>query len=312
MHALTIQDEQGNIVGNKNGELALEIPGSFLDIPLGVIPDLDIDYPERYIIPDATVVTTTLIYSTSGQAGLFAILPGGIAQVNSDISQGQITDTVFVAPDAHVLTLEAESDGKERSLSLLREGEEGGREVTINQFALTTDNYASLSIDPNTEVVSFTTSLAQSSYQIELAQVAYTSTLFIGQAPPIGSGDVHIISLDWNNPLTATVGIDVGGDGTVDQTIVLDNQAAKGVVFLPLVRSDALVENSVISETHRTPSPFTTLESMLLSISSSYTATTDANGYYTFTNLIAGNYSIQPSMAGADFYTFFPQRGLAA
>ena len=68
--SLMIQDAQQRVVGNRNGQLALEIPGSYLDIPMGVIPNEPVEYPERYVISSTTSLTVSLIYSDTGQAAV--------------------------------------------------------------------------------------------------------------------------------------------------------------------------------------------------------------------------------------------------
>jgi len=42
-----------------------------------------------------------------------------------------------------------------------------------------------------------------------------------------------VFGVHYNNPTEATIGIDHGGDGTVDETRVLPNQIKR--IYLPLV-----------------------------------------------------------------------------
>jgi hypothetical protein len=51
----------------------------------------------------------------------------------------------------------------------------------------------------------------------------------------MGPGDVHTIILDWDNPLKATVYIDRGGNGIIDEIIELPNRPL-GTIFMPIIR----------------------------------------------------------------------------
>ncbi len=232
--SLTIQDNQGRVVGNRNGELVLEIPGSYLDIPVGVIPGADFEYPERYVISTTAALTISLTYSETGETFLYGIVPGGMVAVLGASASAAAVDTIQVAPDASEVNVRAGSSGQGREMTLLREGSTHGRQVSIGDFGLTSANIARLILSSNTDAVTFTTSEPQQNgYQIQLEQAGATSTEFLATAPSMQGGDVHVIRLDWNNPVTASVAIDRGGDGSVDEIVVLVNEAKQ--LYLPII-----------------------------------------------------------------------------
>jgi hypothetical protein len=107
-----------------------------------------------------------------------------------------------------------------------------GREVTIEGFALTPGATAKVQVEAS-GVVSFASSVVQTSYDIVLRQAGMVSSAFMGEGPAMDAGDVHGIHLNWSNPVTATIEIDHGGDGDVDETRVLQNQIR--ALYLPLI-----------------------------------------------------------------------------
>jgi len=49
----------------------------------------------------------------------------------------------------------------------------------------------------------------------------------------VNARDTHIVHLDWSNVETATLEIDHGSDGTIDETLELEDQVKQ--VYLPLI-----------------------------------------------------------------------------
>ena len=110
--SLAIRDQAGRLVGNDSGEVALEIPGSFVNIPAGVVPGEGVEYPESYVLSSSTRLSIEMIYVGTGQPYLYGLLPGGQVQVSGGAvaggpaaraayAAGQAPrDLVLAAPDA--------------------------------------------------------------------------------------------------------------------------------------------------------------------------------------------------------------------
>jgi len=147
---------------------------------------------------------------------------------------GHPADIILPAPDASQIIVQAGSSGSDRQLTLVREGSDYGRQVTIGDFRLTPGDVGQLSVDAGTNVVRFFSSVSQPAHRIELSESGVaTSTEFLAMAPPMQAGDIDTIRLNWNKPVTAEVGIDHGADGSIDQTVVVPNTF--GAVYLPLL-----------------------------------------------------------------------------
>jgi hypothetical protein len=230
--SLQAVDSQGRVVGNRGGELVLEIPGSYLQIPWGVIPGLVVSYPEHYVITSASPLTLSLRYGEAGTAVLDAIVPEGIVTVIGASDVAGVTDMVHISPDARRISVQAGSNGEGRAVTTTRDEDAFGREVSIDNFSLAPGAVAEVQVEAS-GVVSLTSSLRQTSYGIKLRQAGAVSSAFIADGPAMEVGDLHGIYLDWSDPVTATVKIDHGGDGTVDETRILRNRI--GMIYLPLV-----------------------------------------------------------------------------
>jgi hypothetical protein len=231
--SLQAVDSLGRVVGNRNGALALEIPGSALWIPTDTTPGMTPSYPEQYIITNASQLTMKMTYKGSGTAVLNALVPEGIVAVGGASLVAGATDTVLISPDARQITVQAGSSGGGRSISATRDEETYGREITIDNFALTPGADVNLQTQADGKV-SFSSSVMQPGYGIRLRQAGAVSSMYIADGPPMMAGDVHVIRLNWSNPTTATIEIDHGGDGTIDETRMLANQIKK--VYLPVIR----------------------------------------------------------------------------
>jgi len=232
---LLIEDAQGQAFGSRGNVLVEDIPGSYVWIPEAVIPDIVYDYPVHYIISSTQILTASIIYSGTTEASLHIFTPGGYVEVLGISTQNQVTDTVRILPDASEVTVRAGSESMGRALKIITTAQDVERVVTIGNFNLSTENLASLDVGTDGSVIRFYSEQEQNAYEIHLTQVGFTSTVFTAIGPAMGGGDLHNIHLNWDRPVTATVEIDYGGNGIVDEIVVLDNQALQSQVFLPLV-----------------------------------------------------------------------------
>jgi hypothetical protein len=200
-----------------------------------VVPDVVQDYPLHYVISSTQVLTASMVYSGTTEAALHTFTPGGYVGVRGVSGRNLVTDTVRIMPDASGVTVRAGSEGMGRALTIITPGQDVERTVTIGDLSLATDNVASLDVGTDGSVIRFYSDGDQDAYEIDLSQAGFTSTTFIAIGPAMEGGDLHSIHLDWDRPITATVEIDRGGDGVVDETVVLHNQPSQSQVFLPLI-----------------------------------------------------------------------------
>ena len=140
-------------------------------------------------------------------------------QVLGTSAQAGAADILTLSPDANRVTVQAGAQGSDRMLSVLKEGDTFGRQVIVSQFDLPAGGFGEIALNAEMDMITFTSSISQSAYQVVFNQVGITSTQFSAPLPPLGGGDVLSINLDWSNPTSATVEIDQGGDGTIDKTL---------------------------------------------------------------------------------------------
>jgi formylglycine-generating enzyme required for sulfatase activity len=333
--SLAIRDQAGRLVGNDSDEVALEIPGSFLNIPVGVAPGEPMAYPESYVISSTTPLSIEMIYLGTGQPYLYGLLPGGQIEVTG-ADEGSSTaaqvsyaageassDLILAAPEANRLSVVAGAAGGGRQITLLYEDNGSERQAAIGDFALDVGDAAQLDLDDG--VMSFASEGGQAAYRIELSQTRLTEadeileTTFVATGPVMAAGDLHITHLNWDDPVSATVDIDHGGDGTIEATITLTNQQVQADVYLPIVLRggdggqavSGTAAASVPSEAAAAmqpdmdedmPAPVGGQE-RLISAGVTYSATSDSNGDYSLSGLPAGAYTLTPSQAG---YSFTP------
>ncbi len=297
---LTIEDDQGRRLGAVNGELVFEITGSYRDIPVGVFPGEIYKYPEQYVFPGTSPISVTLTYTNTGLTPLHGMLPGGQVKVLGQSTSGSGTDVVKLVPDASSITIQAGTQGNGRSIEVIREDFDSGELVEVSQFNLTTGETAKLLLNPTSDVITFTASVDQISYQLFFRQDGANDAMLSGTVPGLQAGDIHIVSLDWNNPSSAKVDIDQGGNGTIDRTITIYNQLS--YIYMPVVLS-AVGNASVSNDIYKTI-PFQAEQTPYLITSASAitsSTTTDANGDYSFSNLAQGLYTITPSQGSNTF-----------
>jgi hypothetical protein len=230
---LQITDEQGHVLGYRDGKLVSEIPNAVPVIPLGVLSDSVSSYIQAYAISGTLPVTVSMIYSDMGAAQFDIWGNNARATVAGVAATGHLTDTVRFDLLDQALQVMATGSTNERTLSFVKGVGNSSQEYTIRDFGLASGNLARLKVSPVGQVVTFTSSTAQGGYTVLMVQKGFTETGFLALAPAMQANDTHIISLDWSRPSTATVQIDHGSNGTIDEVVVLQNTYWR--TYLPLV-----------------------------------------------------------------------------
>lgn len=230
---LQIMDEQGHVLGYRDGKLVNELPNAAPVIPLGVLSDSVSSYIQAYVISGTLPVTVSLVYSDAGTAQFDVWGSNVRATVAGVAATGHLTDVVhFDLLDRSVRVMATGSTDK-RVLSFVKGVGNSSQEHTIRDFGLASGNLACLKVSPTGQVITFTSSVAQGWYTVLMTHRGVTETGFLATAPAMQGNDTHIISLDWSRPSTATVQIDHGSNGTVDEVIILQNTYWR--VYLPLI-----------------------------------------------------------------------------
>jgi hypothetical protein len=231
--SLLIEDAEGRAFGNRGGELANEMPGAILHIPIGVLPG-DVPDFERYYVSSTVPLTFTMQFSDAGNAALRSFVPGGMVEVMGDSTGGGVADTVHMASDASEVSVNAGGSGDGRALSLLRDRQAAlGWQHTVGELSLNEGREAALQMDPAGDVMTFTSDCAQPAYELDLVQRGRSPVWFVATGVAMDAGDTHVVAIDWTNAETATLMIDHGSDGAIDETVELPNEAKR--VFLPVV-----------------------------------------------------------------------------
>ena len=299
---ILITDELGRRVGYVDGQLLLEIPGSDKNIPEEAVPGLFVQYPEEFIIPGLSNYEVSMSNPDDPRLSFMGIVPGGIVEVSGESSVLAANDVVEIPGDLNQVSILAGSDSTNRSVTVIRDSETSGSEIRVDQFHLSEAETILLNTQVVNYLLSFTSSEDQADYGVTLKQAGDVNGVFLGTVPGLTGGDTHYVRLDWGNPDKATVDIDQGSDGDIDETITIENENKLEHVFLPLImqaQGTALASSGNIDPVQ--PSEQPREDTLARSQVSNYSTTTNENGYYILNYIPAGLYSISARKTGFSF-----------
>lgn len=224
-NVVTVRDAIGNVLGDIGGEIVENIPNSFVFTPLD---QLGGNTKSWYVVQADTPITATIQYSntTDDAVTLFAhkaIFDVGLAQR-------------VMATDALVI------DSSGDAVSLFGGG---SRSITTTRLLTVTEQIYTLGMKESDQVrvqvfddgsLKFFTATAQEvtltlEQHGEGGNEQYQLLL-----PPFAAGDAQIITPQWQNH-SATVGVDTGNDGTIDNTLTVQEETPlqPAVIYLPMV-----------------------------------------------------------------------------
>ena len=295
-----ITDEFGRKVGYQDGQLYLEIPGSYQNIPLGFIPDEEVSYPIEFMVPGSESYRITLNNSQERNLTFFGIVPGGLVEVSGQAGAAESSDQISLDSSLQQVSLQAGSDSTNRSLAVITDSETLGGVVEVYGFDLSTAETVQLDTNVENYVLAFTSSEQLETYLVNLQQAGEVNYQFFGNIPGIDASDTHYLSLDAQSPSEAKLDIDFGGDGSIDESLVVKNEIKQ--VFLPTIltsSNDTVQTEQEVLEINE--EPLTDAAPVIQEIV--FTAITDANGFYTLSTIPAGLFQVAASQAG---YTFSP------
>lgn len=221
---VSVRDAIGNVLGDVDGEIVENIPDSFVFTPLD---QLGGNPKSWYIVQTSAPVTATIQYnnSTDDAVTLFAqkaVFDVGLAKSRT------ATDTLVI-------------DSSGGAVSLFGGG---SRSITTTRLLTGTEQIFTLNMQKSDQVrvqilddgsLKFFTATGQ---EVTLTLIQHGRD---GEAsyqlslPHFNSGDAQIIVPEWQNH-NATVGIDVGNDGTIDSTQNIEEEMTLQAVYLPLIK----------------------------------------------------------------------------
>ena len=152
-------------------------------MPVGALPGVAVAYPEHYVVINGTMpLMTTMLYSHAGQAALNAIVPGGQVVITGASSSSGASDQVRIAADATRVDISAGSTGAGRQVMIVGEAGGYGYKAAIGDFTLAPATIASVGRKPS-GAVTFTSSISQDTYEIELLHQGAATQKFLPPDP---------------------------------------------------------------------------------------------------------------------------------
>jgi hypothetical protein len=214
--SLLISDDQGRQIGYVGTTFVNEIPDARISVPYtGISAAAPI-----YTVP----VGQQTITLNGANTPVGALRFGGdraIGVLNTAIPAGS-ADTVTIAGDGSSLTYTASAN---RAADLVVAGDVV--DFTISDIGIETGKSADLALDTSAGTFEVaTTNASNTTYDLEIVrQTSNGPQRFIARDVVIGSNATHTIKYaSWDGGSQITVEVDIDRNGTVDQTIILNNQ----------------------------------------------------------------------------------------
>jgi hypothetical protein len=232
---LLLTDSQGRRLGYVGGQFMSEIPGAF-----GRIVDTGsgVESEPIYTLPLSDTYTILLDGQTLTQTDAVAITQfgPGYAVTADGVTMNQTSqDRLTVAPDGMQLAYRS-SEIKAITLTLALDGLSESDQFQIKNASVGTGQIVTLTNQTISGSLKFDNSRASGGqYSLEIKRVgAAGEQRFVHAGIVISATDTqYAVYGSWNGSAGMTLQIDHGSDGTIDETLVLNNQAWQ--VYLPLV-----------------------------------------------------------------------------
>jgi hypothetical protein len=228
----TLQDSDGRRLGWSGGQWVAEIPGGF------ELPQTASDAPlvQRMLYLPAGAY---IVQASAGAGGLVdysLFADGRVLQVEGQTSTASVTSAIAVSPGLDAISLTQPAQFTDLALELVRELPGTSRVAGLSAGALSGD--AALDVRFDGQAVQLARSGGTMSYRLRLVQPGANAGYFVTTPITLAPDEAHRLTpANWNGLTAGTVllEIDEGRDGTVDETVTLENQARS--VYLPLVLS---------------------------------------------------------------------------
>lgn len=235
-----ISDNDGQVLGYVGGVLTATIPGA---MPVFPWYTSDAQEPQElsYILPKggytATISGTTepytyTVWTTSTHMSVQA--DHGI--LGTQVESTGEGDQIRIGPSGTDISFQSsESPSRMLSFALAQSQPTLSKEYDVANVTMGLNGQLALGVT-NDQDLYVRNSSHETAYDLNL-QMVTTDTVasFFHRDIGIGATDIQTITVtDWQRMATVTLIIDLGGDGTVDETRILGNQLTIKV-YLPLV-----------------------------------------------------------------------------
>jgi hypothetical protein len=232
---LLITDQTGQRIGFLGEQYVEGMPGAFGLSPLG---GLDTTSEPVYFVPLSDTHTILLDGQTLTQTAVVSVArfgPGYANLAENVILDPGMSDLLTVSSDGGHFSYEV-GVAKEADLGLIAELEAASYHLTVAGADMGAAEEVSLFIEAPDGLLAFSNEHASGgSYGVSLGRVdASGEAAFYHSGLTIEATDTHYFDFgSWNGSGPMTLKIDHGSDGTIDETVELENQANR--IYLPFV-----------------------------------------------------------------------------
>ena len=232
---LLITDSQGRRIGYVGDQFVNEVPGAFGSVPPG---GLGIPAEPIYTLPLADTYTILLDGQTLTQMETVEVTqfgPGYAVQVG-DVTMGPASqDWLTIASDGTQLAYQSSSD-EEATLMLALDGADESNQLQINGADIGAGQAVALTADVgNGQLVFDNAQASGGEYDLATKRISTAGVqMFVHADLVISATDTHYADYGaWDGSGSMTVYVDHSSDGTIDETLVLENQVRRA--YLPLI-----------------------------------------------------------------------------
>ncbi len=232
---LLITDAQGQRIGYVGDQFVNEVSGAFGSVPPG---DLGIPEEPIYTLPLSDTYTILLDGQTLTQTETVEVTqfgPGYAAWVDDVTLEPTSRDELVIAPDGTQLAYQP-NDVKEVTLTLALDGASESNQLQVNGADIGAGQIVTLTADVDNGQLVFNNAQASGGeYDLEISRISTAGKQrLVHTGLVILATDTHYADYGaWDGSGPITLHIDHGSDGTIDETLQLDNQA--GRIYLPII-----------------------------------------------------------------------------
>jgi hypothetical protein len=238
---LLITDSLGQRIGYVGSQFLSEIPGAYANVVPG---GLGIPSEPLYYLPVAGTYTILLDGQTLNQkqttlsepSSLSFFGPGFAVSVEDVMVTSSSQDRLIVSTDGRQLDYQS-NRAEEVTLSLMPEGANESNEFQVTGADIGPGQIVRLIDNSSNQQFSFNNAQAGSgAYDLKISQVnASGEHIFVHKGISILASDTQYANYGtWDGGLGAmALLIDHGSDGTIDETVLLNNQVS--LLYLPLI-----------------------------------------------------------------------------
>ena len=232
---MLITDSQGRSIGYVGDQFVNEVPSAYESIVDG---GLGVEMEPIYTLPLTETYTILLDGQTLTQTETVEVTqfgPGYAVWVDDVTLEPTSQDELVIAPDGTQLAYQP-NDVKEVTLTLALDSTSESNQLQVNGADIGAGQIVTLTADvDNGQLVFNNAQAGGGEYDLEISRIsAAGEQKFAHAGLAISAIDTHYVDYGaWDGSGPMTLHIDHGSDGTIDETLVLDNQA--GRIYLPII-----------------------------------------------------------------------------